>query len=544
MFCFRQFTRLVRREPALTALLAASFFLNLFAFTFPTWNPDYLVRYAWNARGLTQWNHGAFYYGSWHINVIKMFIIWPLLALNWVWPLMTASTIPPQTAALYAARWLAAAMGAGCVGWTWGIARRLGGGDGARAAGQCAFAAAFALATTPLLVNLAHFTTADVPSLFWGLGGLYFTLRHAEEPERRRWWMLSALMIGLSASTKYVGGLFAAGVLACVVMDVLARRLTWRAALRRLSGWMAVSFASFALASFEMWFFPQTVRENIMLNVNLNRSLAATGEIGFIGLWRHVPRALGWAWVVLAAVGIAAAPARRTARRPAAILLAALAAHYLFFGSAHYYPLRYILPFLPLLLAFAGAALAWGLEGLRGGRGTGTAAAYRLASVGLILAGVFLALRAAAAARAFTADTRLEAAAWLREHADPGDLVAYCVPWFLYFPALPEGVRPFDLTQRPPEGWEVGDALARTGVRWVMTSSFVRPAMQTEWERAFSAALESGTTPYRRAAAFQRAPSAFFDPRAVEFLDPDIVIYELRPEAVGSTITPLERKRE
>lgn len=518
----KSLVQFIRREPALAALLAGCFLLNVYAFSFPTWNPDYLVRYAWNARGLAEWNHGAFYYGSFHINVIKMLIIWPLLAINWVWPVMTAATVTPQTMALYLARWLAAAMGAGCAGWTWGIARRL---AGRRVA---AFAAAFGVATTPLMINLAHFTTADVPSLFWALGGLYFLLRHAEDPARRRWWILSAVCIGLTTSTKYVGALFGAGAVAWLAVEVAARRMTPAAALRQLAVFAAVSLGVFALGSFEMWFFPATVRENIMLNVNINRQLAGQMQIGFLAIPHHLPRATGWLWIALAGVGVAAALARREARGPAIVILAALAANYLFFGSAHYFPFRYALPFLPLLLIFSGAAVGWGLDGLRGAKSklpVFVIAAFLLAGLAVLMT-----LRAAAVSHQFAADTRLRAAGWLAENLAPGDLIAFNEDWFLYFPALPATAQPFDLTERPPEGWRVGDALAASNVRWVMTSSLVQPGSQKEWEREFYAALARGDAPYRPAAEFKIEKSWLHDPRTVEFLNPHIRVFELNRE--------------
>ncbi|MBI2621004.1 glycosyltransferase family 39 protein [candidate division WWE3 bacterium] len=77
---------------------------------------------------------------------------------------------------------------------------------------KTAFLAAFAFAFIPFHVHASHFALVDVPMTFWVAWALYFCtliFRHG----LLRDYLLAGFFIGLAASTKYNGGLFAATVL-------------------------------------------------------------------------------------------------------------------------------------------------------------------------------------------------------------------------------------------------------------------------------------------------------------------------------------------
>ena len=123
---------------------------------------------------------------------------WPLAA-DQAWLFGAHEALPEQFDAFLASRIVVACLGLATIVVTYAIGRRLGG----RLAGLIA-AAIVALA--PVHIESSRYAMTDVPVTLLCALVLLASIRAFEAPDRARWWIVAAALVGLATSAKWTGG--------------------------------------------------------------------------------------------------------------------------------------------------------------------------------------------------------------------------------------------------------------------------------------------------------------------------------------------------
>ncbi len=223
-------------------------------------------------------------------------------------------------------------------------------------------AAAF-VALMVLHVQQAHFYTADVPLVFFVLGGLLFAVRLAE-----RGWPLDAWLAGacagLALGTKSSAALLLLPLGAACVILPAEPRVRWRRGLE--SGLAAL--AAFALTNpfslLEFSTFWRNVAEQAAvargtLDVPYTRQFHATWPYLY-SLAQQLRWGMGWPMGLVAFGGLAWAvwrAVREPPRRAEWVLLAWVLPAFAFVGALYARFPRYLLPLTPLLALYAARLL-------------------------------------------------------------------------------------------------------------------------------------------------------------------------------------------
>ena len=310
-------------------------------------------------------------------------------------------------------RGVGALMGVGSVWVLYGLGARLGG----RSTG---LVGALFLSCSFLHVRDSHFLTVDIPATFYLLVSLLFSLRYMEGKVARDL-LVSAIFLGLSASTKYNLGLFAGAVF----IAAHERNEPWLERGRRLFwvvGSMAVAFV--AGSPYVLLDFAAFWRDLSYEQLHFARGHEA--ELGR-GWWYHLgftfPLGLGWPLFTAALLGLG-----RWAWRPRGLewpLLVGVVVYYAVAGSGKVVFMRYMLPLIPLLCV---------------------AAAGLVAVVGRSRRGIAVLALLVVAPTAWSSwrhsellaktDTRVLAARWIEERVPAGSRIGLCCASDYGYPQL------------------------------------------------------------------------------------------------------------
>ncbi len=355
----RRLLRAVRRAAGqphvygLAGLVLLSLILNLAYHTWGLprlWHPDEVMHRAFRMHSEGTLNPHFFAYPSLHLYTVNFLIIAPYEAL-------TKFSNPAFMSDLY--RWgrcLSAGMGALTVLMVYLIARFMGG----KRAGLWA---AFSLALSVGFVGFAHFGTVDIPLCFWMTTAFYACL-HALRGERRVSDAVAGLLVGLAASTKYVGILLLLPLLLGLAWtigsrpggrSVRAHVLTPRYAMVLLG-----CAAGFLLGTpYALLAFPEFLGEFIKLMI-YQPGYAGGDQLGFLphvanlqnqmGVFLFPVAVLSLAWLAWTSVS------RRCVYR--AVLVVTVMLIYYKMGSMTFAPGRYIVVLVPLLAVCAGLLIA------------------------------------------------------------------------------------------------------------------------------------------------------------------------------------------
>lgn len=207
--------RLAARRDLLTAIVLASIVLvgAIARFTGIDWgrpfvyHPDEatIVKTAMRMVANGDWNPHDFSYPSLVIDMNAGIVAlghaiagWPLATVQ-VGLFGTNEALPEQFDAFLASRVVVACLGLATIVVTYAIGRRLGG----RLAGLIA-AAIVALA--PVHIESSRYAMTDVPVTLLCALVLLASIRASEEPDRARWWLVAAGLVGLATSAKWTGG--------------------------------------------------------------------------------------------------------------------------------------------------------------------------------------------------------------------------------------------------------------------------------------------------------------------------------------------------
>jgi 4-amino-4-deoxy-L-arabinose transferase-like glycosyltransferase len=345
-----------------------------------------------------------------------------------------------------------------------------------------ALLAAGFMALSPLHIQHAHVTSADVPTTAFVVLAAYLVLRLVESGATR-WYVLGGVALGLASAAKYPSAMFAAALVVAhlsraglslrrpwLPVGALVDRRLWLAGLLTIVVFFATSpYILIDWSRFYADFVSQASRV-------LQRG--PVGEVGITGPLApvlYVPLAMEWGLdtpvAVLALCGLLAAgwlAIRSPLARPAATRWALLAMlvfpllFYVFSWSWQHRFARYLVPLVP----FGCLLAALGLASL-----TSLLVRWRPsipASLVATILGVGSMLWQADGVVRYDVlltrtDTRTQAARWLEQHLPPGEQVM--VEWY----GPPYGnvkQMGFDLSDRPLDRY-----LGRTP-RFVVTSSF------------------------------------------------------------------------
>ncbi len=389
----------------LVGILLTSLGLNLWGSQWglpERWHPDELTEKAIEMVEQRTLNPHYFAYGNLHYYQVMAAAVAPVKAVNKTLDLWD-SRQDERSAIIWCARALSAVLGAGVVLLVFLMGSALFG----RAAGLWSAAL---LAVSMGLVNLSHYATTELASIFWFTAACVCSTYVLLRPERR-WSVLAGLCTGFAAGVKYIGGI--------AVIPLLAAHVMGRRSRSRLVVGVAMAVAGFLLANpvvlFSFFEFARGFLKESAFNAARNDGSARV----FVPLLGRLVNALGLPLFLCAVAGaLYSLRLLRTGAERAKVLLVwtMILPHYLLMGSLHVSLMRYIVPVVPALLVFAGKLAADLLRAK-------PQEAKVFASVALGLTLSYSLVYSVAAALTFTSESRYQAAAWVERHVAPGSTI-------------------------------------------------------------------------------------------------------------------------
>lgn len=385
------------------------------------------------------------------------------------------------------------------------------------------------LAVMPLHVWDSHFAVTDVTLTFWMMASVTAAVGAYQRPSRPRFVAASALA-GLATGTKF-NGAFATVAIALAAIAALWER---RVRLAQVFVWGALGMAAALLAMFiasPHVFLQGRATWSAFLN-----EMARVHELDYgFNLWAH-----GWQYKPYVYQFAAAFPFSFGVALYAALLGGLIycavrwrrvlivpfgyAAFYLgVMGSWEFVPIRYYLPFEPVLLMAPALALAAGLT-------APTIRLRRWTGVGLALVLLYTVAFTVSTTARFTDDTRLQAQRWLQSRVEEGhDVLTVGAEWYL---PTPKGPRVANLLQYLAMPAVVADArpdyVVLTGLH------YARSYRERDGNVAMWNMLRKGVLPYRLARRFRAEYLNGWFYRRLDpmyegyFISPTIEVYQRR----------------
>lgn len=385
------------------------------------------------------------------------------------------------------------------------------------------------LAVMPLHVWDSHFAVTDIMLTFWMTASVTAAVCAYQRPSRA-WFILASALAGLATGTKFNGAF------ATVAITLAALAALWERRVRvgQVLAWGALGVGTALLAVFVAsphmflkWQATWSAFQHEMARVH-------DLDYGF-NLWAH-----GWQYKPYVYQFGAAFPFSFGVALYAALLGGLIycavrwrrilivpfgyAAFYLgVMGSWEFVPIRYYLPFEPVLLMAPALAVAAGL----------TAPAARIrrwTGVGLALVLVYTVAFTASTTARFTDDTRLQAQRWLQARVAAGyDVLTVGAEWYL---PVPKGRRVMNLLQY----LAMPGVVAHRRPTYVVLTSlhYARSYRERDGNVALWQTVRKGVLPYRLAKRFRAEYLNSWFYRKLDpmyegyFISPTIEVYERR----------------
>ncbi|MGH7754205.1 MAG: ArnT family glycosyltransferase, partial [Gemmatimonadales bacterium] len=364
---------------------------------------------------------GRYFYGGFFYEVCVLV----RSMLQTFWPTITESGL------VLAYRSVSALFGTATVAVLYLLLRRV------EPAGPAPLLGAAFLAIMPLHVWDSHFAVTDITLTFWMTAAVTAAVRAYQRPSCI-WFAFASALAGFATGTKFNGAFATVAIALAALLALRERRL--RA--RQLLVWSVVSVAA-ALAAlfvasphmFLKWTATWKAFQHEMYRVRIldyGFNLWAPG-------WQYKPYVYQFGAAFPFSFGVALYAAvlgglLYCALRWRRVLIVPFgyAAFYLvIMGSWDFVPIRYYLPFEPVLLAAAALAVAAGLT-------APAARVRRWTAAGLALVLVYTVAFTVSTTARFTDDTRLQAQRWLQPRAAEGaDILTVGAPWYLPRPKGP-----------------------------------------------------------------------------------------------------------
>ena len=311
-------------------------------------------------------------------------------------------------------------------------------------AGPAPLLGAAFLAVMPLHVWDSHFAVTDVTLTFWMMASVTAAVGAYQRPSWARFALASALA-GLATGTKFNGAF------ATVAITLAALAALWERRVRvgQVFAWGVLGVAAALLAMFVAS--PHVFLKGRATWRAFQHEMSRVHDLDYgFNLWAHgwqykpyvyqfgaaFPFSFGVALYAALLGGLIYCAVRW---RRVLIVPFGYAAFYLgVMGSWEFVPIRYYLPFEPVLLMAPALALAAGLT-------APTVRLRRWTGVGLALVlGYTVAFTVSTTAR-FTDDTRLQAQRWLQSRVEEGhDVLTVGAEWYL---PTPKGPRVMNLLE-------------------------------------------------------------------------------------------------
>ncbi len=205
------------------------------------------------------------------------------------------------------------------------------------------------LAVSMGLVNLSHFATSDVASIFW------FTLSCLMSTyvllyKTRKWYLLSGLSSGFAAAVKYIGGL-------ALITLIFAHFLGNRRSSKTLVIGILMALIGFLVANPVTIFSTIEFAEGFLKESSFNWARDANGPFAFLGLLSQLRNSLGIPLLLLCMSGLLYSLklfVSKGYRVRVLMVWSMIFPHFLLIGSRHVSELRYIVPVAPFLLILTG----------------------------------------------------------------------------------------------------------------------------------------------------------------------------------------------
>ncbi len=331
----------------LLIILATNFALNVWGIEWglpERWHPDEVLDKAEMMYDLQEINHNYYTYGALPFYQVEVLAIAPAKLGQAVfgWHDFEVRSIDTMLARL-----LSAVMGTGIVAATYGIGKILFG----RRSGLIS---AGLLGLTMGLVNLSHFATVDISSLFWFTLASFFSVR-AWRGGTTNSYAGAGICSGLAAAVRFVGGISIIVLLAAHWCRKKRERRHDRLVLGVGSSLIALLAANFPMVVLPCYFAIGYIKDFFF-----NGSRNAEGAAAWLPLVGDYINATGWPMALLSLGGLVYALwllGKKRWRKPLLLLGAMVLPYYLIIGRMHVSHLRYALPLAPFLLLLAGKML-------------------------------------------------------------------------------------------------------------------------------------------------------------------------------------------
>ncbi|MYD60206.1 MAG: phospholipid carrier-dependent glycosyltransferase [Gemmatimonadetes bacterium] len=274
------------------------------------------------------------------------------------------------------------------------------------------------VAVAPIAIQLAHFYTVDGLFTLLILATVYVLLRTLERPDWR-WYVLTGILIGLSAAVRLIG--LSAGFILLVGHVIHQRQLK---AVLTPSIWLAGLSTVLCLLALQPFLvldrdltFQDTNPYGLGFAMDWARgefltiwSLVDIHTIPYLYHWTHLwPLGVGWPLTILFIFGLSYSLWKIDHQK--GLILLWIGIYFYAIGGLQAKPIRYLLPLLPFLALLSADFCVWFIRSLQFARA-------RKLAIG-ICAAIFMysTIYGVAFASLYTReDSRIQAARWIDKH--------------------------------------------------------------------------------------------------------------------------------
>lgn len=446
----------------LLIILAINFALNVWGIEWglpERWHPDELLDKAEMMYALNEINHNYYTYGALPFYQLELLALAPAKLGQTVfgWHDFEVRSIDTLLARL-----LSALMGTGIVAATYGIASAL-------FDRRSGLISASLIGLTMGLVNLSHFATVDISSLWWFTMTSWFSVRVWRGGATKDY-VAAGICSGLAAAVRFVGGISIIVLLAAYWFRRKNERRPDRLVLGAGSSLMALLAANLPMVALPCYFaigYTKDFFYNGLRNVD--------GARAWLPLVGDYINATGWPLALLSLGGIVYMVwlmGQKKWRTQIWLIAAMILPYYFIVGRMHVSYLRYALPLAPFLLILAGKMLNDFMFNLPGWQ-------RRFWQGTFVLTLVYSLAYVIVADLNFVHDSRGQVNSWLmnnildRERIEVTSYVTDTAQWF------------FDITRRPHDHGE-------WSTRRVLASSQAYTGILTGLERVEEKAQAAG----------------------------------------------------
>jgi len=330
------------------AILMLSLLLNL-------WGIHWGLPNRWNADEVTQrakemvvdrsLNPHFFAYGALHYYQVMALAVLPVKifkkTLN-VFDKTVFDKTAEDNAIVLLSRTLSALLGTGVVLLIYLLAKEL-------FEDKTALLSSLMLAVSMGFVNISHFATTDIPSLFWFTAACLMA-SYVLTDESRRWYLLSGFFVGLAAAVKYIGGV---ALIALIAAHFLGGRRNHKALVMAIF----TAFIGFIVSNPAIIFSFFEFAVGFLKENSFNSARNTSRPFAFFPMILQLRNVLGVPLFLLCIGGVLYSfklLASDQYRPKVMLIFSMIIPYYLLIGSMHVSVLRYVVPAVPFLLVLAG----------------------------------------------------------------------------------------------------------------------------------------------------------------------------------------------